>query len=103
MERVRGGMSLGEVWCGGLWMGVVGGSAPDGPSHYRPSKSNNHIAMPSDNDSELADTYTPYTYEFIQYRCKIQPERCFFKAKHKASSRRNSLMNETVKLLECLK
>ena len=77
---------------------------PHGPSHYRPSKSNNLIAMaPSDNDSKLADTYTPYTYDCTQYRRKIQPERVFSGAKHKASSRRNSLKNETIELLECLK
>ena len=36
---------------------VVDLKIPHGPSHYRPSKSNNHIAMaPSDNDSKLADT-----------------------------------------------
>ena len=51
--------------------------------------------------SQQIPRYTPCPYEFI--RCKIQPERVFSGAKHKASSWRNSLKNETIELLECLK
>ena len=54
---------------------------PHGPSHYRPSKSNNHITLaPSDNESKLAGTHTTLSLQVHSVSPQGPAGTCVFRA-----------------------